>query len=84
MSELSGVKAYLPPVSAMLLLVGACLVNPPVLFTHWGKSGATSQRLHLFALECFRHLGRAVPLQVGLGLAYVPMISCGSGAYSDA
>lgn len=78
------VSKCIPPVSAMLLLVGTCLVNPPVQFTHRGKSGATSQHLHLLALECFRHLGWAVPLQVGLGLAYVPMISCGSGAYRDA
>lgn len=70
-----------PPVSLVLLSIGACLVNPPVWLTCWSKLGATSRRLHLSALEHVRHFGFAVPLQVDV--LYVPVVfSCGSGAYS--
>lgn len=61
----------IPPVSLVLLSIGACLVNPPGWLTCWSKLGATSRCLHLFALEHVRHFGFAVPLQGDVGLAFM-------------
>lgn len=59
------------PVRLVLLSIRARLVNPAVWLTRWSKVGATSRRLRLSALEHVRHFGFAVPLQVGVGLAFM-------------